>query len=187
MTLDDAVTTLWLIKGHWPNFAVLDGNKQALQAGAMLDVINDLDLGDVRAALVRLDVDGRDFPPTPGQIRDAVLAARGVTAPDWDQALADVTAAVRAGRGSQFSYDRHEPLHPVIEETVKAMGGWFAIGQSDGGETWRAQFRDAYKLAAGRHDREAKAPPMLRELAAGLAARLALNPAMTDRTDGETA
>lgn len=186
LTLDEAVTTLWLIKGHWPNFAVLDGNKQALQAGAMLDVLADLDLADVRAALCRLDVDGRDFPPTPGQIRDAVLSTRGVTAPDWDQALAEVTQAVRSGRSSQWPTRTFERLHPVIEEAVRAMGGWQQIGWSDGGETWRAQFRDIYKLAAGRHDREAKSPPMLRELADGLAATFAL-PAGPERADGETA
>lgn len=183
ITLDDAVTTLWLIKGHWPNFTVLDGNKQALQAGAMLDVISDLDLSEVRAALAQLDADGRDFPPTPGQIREKVLAGKGVTAPDWDQALTEVLDAVRAGRGSVWPNvtTGHEPLHPVIEEAVRAMGGWHAIGQSNGGETWRAQFRDAYKLAAGRFDREAKAPPILTELVAGLAKTFALE-APKDRT-----
>lgn len=176
ITLNDAVTALWLIKGHWPNFTVLDGNKQALQAGAMLDVISDLDLTDVRAALAQLDADGRDFPPTPGQIRETVLAGKGAIAPDWDQALTAVLEAIRSGRGSAWpnTTSGHEPLHPVIEEAVRAMGGWHAIGQSDGGETWRAQFRDTYKLAAGRADRVAKAPPVLAELAAGLAKTSAL-------------
>lgn len=183
LTLNDAVTTLWLIKGHWPNFAVLDGNKQALQAGAMLDVISDLDLTDVRAALAQLDAEGRDFPPTPGQIRETVLATRGVIAPDWDEAVTQVQQEVRAGRGNQWGDRTFAPSHPAIEAAVKAMGGWGVVHSSHLTETWRAQFRDAYKLAAARYDRETKTPPILTELAAGLAERFALEPAKDESAD----
>ena len=182
MNLDEAITALWLTKAHWPNFTVMSGDKQALQAGACLDVLGDIGLSDVRKALAELDADGLEFPPTPGQIRTAVLASRGLTAPDFDQALTEVLDSIRRyGTTPHWMYQdghqrpvRPDPSHPAIAEAVKAMGGWQTIGQSEMSEAWRAQFRGAYEAAAKRADREAKAPPIVRELAERAAEALAL-------------
>lgn len=182
MNLDEAITALWLTKSHWPNFTVLTGEKQALQAGAWLDVLSDISLGDVRVALTQLDADGLEFPPTPGQVRASVLARRGLTAPDFDQALTEVLDSLRRYGTTPSSWslsshrpkERPDPSHPAIAEAVKAMGGWSTIGQSNMGESWRAQFRNAYEAAAKRADREAMAPPIVRELDAGVAEPLAL-------------
>jgi hypothetical protein len=182
MNLDEAITALWLTKSHWPNFTVLSGEKQALQAGAWLDVLSDIEFADVRVALTRLDTEGLEFPPTPGQIRSSVLASRGLTAPDFDEALTEVLDSLRRYGSSPASWslsthrpkERPEPSHPAIAEAVKAMGGWSTIGQSSMGESWRAQFRNAYEAAAKRADREVMAPPIVRELAGQVAETLAL-------------
>lgn len=180
MNTNDAIALLWLVKAHWPHFEVFGPQQLPIQAGAWLDVIGDLDVPDVRAAIAELDTEGREFAPTPGQIRERVLAGKGATAPDWDQALNEVMQSIRqhgSRRGRQWAEPDSAPaLHPAIEESVRAMGGWYVVGQAHLTEAWRAQFRDMYKLAAARFDREAKAPPVLAQLAAGLAEKLALGP-----------
>jgi hypothetical protein len=178
MNLNDAMTCLWLTKSHWANFAVLTGEQQALQAGAWLDVLGDIDLPDVRVALAQIDAEGREFPPTPGQVREAVLASRGAIAPDWDEAYTAVNGSIRKygscrGPGWAEPWQRPE-LHPAVEEAVKGMGGWYDVGQAHVTDAWRAQFRDVYLLAKARFDREAKTPPAVREISASLAKALAL-------------
>lgn len=160
MNLDEAMTCLWLVKSHWSNFAVLAGEKLALQAGAWLDVLGDVALSDVRAALAEIDVDGGEFAPTPGQVRQVVFRRRGLAAPDVDQALAEVAGLYRRGI-SRAGESGPKPSHPAISEAIKALGGWREAGQMDI-EKMRTAFRYAYDAAAKRADREAMTPPAVR-------------------------
>jgi hypothetical protein len=157
VNLDDAMTCLWLTKSHWSNFNVLSGEKLALQAGAWLDVLGDVDLADVRAALAELDVEGLEFAPTPGQVRQTILRRRGELAPDTDQALTEVLDKYR--RGYDYTTGRPDQVsHPAIDEAMRTLGGWRQAGQMPTDEL-RRQFRYAYEPAAKRADREASAPP----------------------------
>lgn len=168
MNTTDAITALWLTKAHWPNFQVLDGERQALQAGAWIDILADVDLIDVRAALAELDASGNDFPPTPGQIRTTILRQRGALAPDFAEAWTEVVNSIsRHGSSLPTAQDVPPWSHPAITETVKAMGGRAAIGHSDNPTTIRAQFQRHYEAAAQRSNRGTTMPPIVRQLNAG--------------------
>lgn len=172
MNLDEAINCLWLTKAHWPNFEVLAGQQQALQAGAWLDMLSDLDLADVRAALADLDARGDSFPPTPGQVRTTVLGARGQTAPDWDQAYRQVIDGIEIYRRREFDWDaptERPRQHPVVEDTVRSLGGWGHMAEVHHTATFIRELREMYTFAKERADRKVTTPPAAAALYASVA------------------
>ena len=114
-------------------------------------------------------------PIMPADIRAAVLRAAGVMAPDhgaaWSEAMNECSLARRDNRPPQWS-------HPAIGEAVRAVGGVFAVCSNENLSTLAAQFRDAYRAAATRVDRQALTTPYDAAVAA-LAAPVAVAEVVT--------
>lgn len=109
--------------------------------------LGDLDIPDPRAFAIRY-VRTVKWWPSPAHLREAILAAYGLLAPDEDVAWrAAVEAATHGGS---------EALAWPVQEAYKAVGGSWGI-RTGTETTIRAQFRDAYRLAKGREDREVMA------------------------------
>lgn len=84
---------------------------------------------------------------TPADIREGVARAADLLAPDEDLAWLEAQSVATnegIGRGQ---------LHPAVERAYQALGGAWGINSGQAG-TVRAQFRDAYRAARDRHDRE---------------------------------
>lgn len=61
----------------WPNYHPPDDElEMEIAAAEWLAVLGDLDVFSVRAAIHKINRDGKEFPPTPGQIREQVIAVR---------------------------------------------------------------------------------------------------------------
>lgn len=120
----------------------------------MLDVyavaLEDLELDDPRTVVRGLLRTERRWM-TPADIRAALLASADRLAPDEDQAW---TMARRyAQHASELPSGSFDALPLPVQEALQTIGGSYAIKVAP--ETIiRAQFRDAYRLAKGRHDRE---------------------------------
>lgn len=172
MNRHEILKLVWTVKAHWANFQVFEGDLLQVQAAAWMDLLDDISFDHARAAVAELDAHGREFAPTPGMIRAQALARAGLGAPDFDQALAEAMLTARTvGRTGTPEWS-----HPAIGNAVAALGGWSAFCNSENPEALRAHFRQAYETAAARADHEAVTPPVVHELVAGLAERLALEP-----------
>lgn len=109
--------------------------------------LTDLDIPDARAFAIRY-VRTAKWWPSPAHLREAILDAYGLIAPDEDVAWRAALEAVAHGGTDRLAWP--------IQEALRAVGGpWgFRMGTET---TVRAQFRDAYRLAKRREDQEAMA------------------------------
>jgi hypothetical protein len=172
MNRHEILKLVWTVKAHWSNFQVFEGDLLQVQVAAWLDLLSDIDFDHGRAAVADLDAHGREFAPTPGMIRAQALTRQGLGAPDFDLALSEAMLAARTvGRNGTPEWS-----HPAIGDAIAALGGWSAFCNSENPDAIRAHFRQAYETAATRADHEAVSPPVVKQLVAGLADRLALKP-----------
>lgn len=146
-------TTLW---GHmFP--APTSEHQLAVTELVWNDVLGDLDPNDIRGAMASWT---EHWPPTPNQLRQATqLLVRRMsgenTAPDADQAFAEVLRAVSAHGYTSMP----EWSHPAIGATVEALGGWVnGICFSENEPALRAHFLKLYESASARINRQDDTP-----------------------------
>jgi len=108
--------------------------------------------GEVSAAIRAFAVDGNAFPPTSGQLLGMLLGAQD----RHDEAWGLVRRAI-----ARYGYPQGseavawlEEQDPQAAETVRNLG-WLQICHSEKEDVIRAQFREAYKAAANRAQRNA--------------------------------
>ena len=166
---------LWLYMGEiWPNYR-LPASELEMRTREQVwgDLLGDVDAGIVRAVIAEMAGAGREFAPSPGQIRaeadKITMAAKGLAPPDPDEAWAEVRQAV----GVPAMRDNPEWSHRAVSQAVEAMG-WrqFRNSETEAEGTWRAHFLRFYASAAARwrQDRGMGPPEVtaaaVRELAA---------------------
>lgn len=101
---------------------------------------------------------GEPFPPTPGilakEVADRADRARGVTAPDVDQAWAEVMTGV-----GRVGFVEGPPAwsHPAVDAAVRAVT-WRDICLGDNLMSTRSQFVRMYDAARTRFVRETREP-----------------------------
>lgn len=152
-------TVVGLITRIWPHLPFVDGMWPTWRR-----LLDDLDAALVIAAVDDLATDGREFAPPPGMVRRRAIEMRtsvsGDGAPDGDQALTEVLAAIRA----VGIYGTPEWSHPAVGTAVRALGGWQAACMDDNPEAWRAHFLKVYGMGAERTRRQATMTPDVRRL-----------------------
>ncbi len=165
----DEIRVAWVYAQQlWPAFDIpADPRLEAVKLQAWLDVVGDLEMPLVRAALARLAAD--QFPPPPGRIRQEAVRLASPAVPDVDQAWAEVVDGIRRhGRA-----ERPEFSHPLIAAAVDGMGGWLALCQSENPVADRAHFLKLYGVATIRQERDAAVSPAVAGLVEGVRAALA--------------
>lgn len=145
------------VAGNWPS---------APMSAETIEVFRlELDTLDFTAtlAVLREEFAPAPFPPTPMQLRDAVLR-RSNGQITYEQAMSELLDKI-----ASVGYASPEPRwsHPSIGQMVRLRGGWTEVCASTPARaavdaygqgtfnTWAAQFRDEYRLVAARAERQA--------------------------------
>jgi len=138
MTTTEAAQILALLKGAYPRQPI---NAATVKVYSLM--LSDLDFDQARKAVLK-HVATVKFFPSIAEIREQVVLE--VTCiPDFDEAYAEVVDSIRrAGR-----YQRPRFSHPVISETVHAVG-WNNLCDSTTPGVERAAFRDIYAAVKSR-------------------------------------
>jgi hypothetical protein len=120
----------------------------------------DLPARVVVAAVEQLAVEGREFAPPPGLVRQRACVLLADPMPDADRALAEVNAAVR----NPGAYGHPVWSHPAVGATVDAMGGWQAVCASENPDAFRAHFLKIYGTVAVRETARVAMPDSVRQV-----------------------
>lgn len=134
--------------GEWARAGVVD---------QYLHDLDDLEAGQVAAAVAVLARDGREFPPTAGQIRRRAVEL-ALDAPGWAECKLAIRRAMgfseRAYHGGRFRDERQARIdreHPLIVGFV-AHVGWEEAGRVCSGESAaEAQVRVKWEQFVDRH------------------------------------
>lgn len=142
MTPDRWMDCLALMADLWPARPIEEGT-----AAEWYRLLADLDADQVEAAIRALMLDGREWPPNAGQIRQACQPP----ARPWEEAFADLRRLM-ARHGSYRPRPTPEEVgDPALSDVIDWLG-WQAIaGMDPASSTVRAQFRDSYQAAQRRH------------------------------------
>lgn len=148
----DEVNMMWLyLAGHWRNYAVPSTEVEMLATErAWLSLLEPFSADEVEAVITGMASEGREFAPTPGEIRrvldQATLQARGLDAPDPDEAWAEVRSTAKRGGITHPQWS-----HEAIADAVKALG-WREYRNSMEADEgiWRAHFLRFYETAVKR-------------------------------------
>ena len=126
-------------------------------------ILADLPLDLVKAAILQLVSDDSPWCPAAGQIRSRAfdLLDRQAGVPTaWD-AWAEITKWFGA-----HSDDRSLPdfSHPLVRQTVDAVGGWRVLCMSTNIVADRARFVQAYEAMAKRERAQSRMLPQVRDV-----------------------
>ena len=127
-------------------------------------ILGDLSLDLVKAAILQLISDDSPWCPSAGQIRGCAfdLLDREANVPTaWD-AWAEVCKRI-----GDIGYDRKwipEFSHSLIKRTVDAVGGWLVLCMSENAIADRARFVQAYETLAKRERAQARMLPQVRKV-----------------------
>lgn len=104
-------------------------------------VLHDASYNEVSAAVMRLLSESRPFPPSVGDVNQAVLTARGDTQEDWGSLWDKVMAAGQ--RATYYAAEEAEKLPPVALAAIGGIAGLKELAQAtpDNMAVIRAQFR----------------------------------------------
>jgi hypothetical protein len=135
------------------------------------ELLGDFDRDVVRAAVQWFANEGREFPPSPGQVAQR---ARWILdplshPPDVDVALDQIHREIsRVGRAGIPEF-----THPSIAATVAAIG-WSNICNSTNPDTLRAHILRVYSTSVARHERMEAISPSVRGVIENVASALGL-------------
>lgn len=108
MKRNEMLQTITYAKFLWPRLMVVPtaATELDVMVSVWMDVLGDLDVEQVRSALAAIS--NREFPPTPGQVRDEALRPLREQLPDWDQFWRWVRG--EAARASLYTYEKKPQL-----------------------------------------------------------------------------
>ncbi|MCH8877794.1 MAG: hypothetical protein IIA89_13390 [Chloroflexi bacterium] len=132
-------------------------------------ILADLPPELLEMAIVQLLSQDREFMPTPGTIRETALqledyASGRLSAPEaWGEAMRLIRGVGSARLDQEGSGD------DTLDQAMRAVGGWRAVGYSDNPTADRARFIEAYSTIDRREREERRMLPAVREHIAQLA------------------
>ena len=146
MTRSEWLKIAAVLQARWPNVPIRDDSLEI-----WFKDLEDLDAGQVSAAVEALYREGREFAPNGGQIRKRLIELR-TDAGDWSQAYELAMEAATSHGGAEYgglSWLREQD--PVAADVAEAYG-WrdFCLSDSTADGTRRAHFRDMFNLRAGK-------------------------------------
>ena len=153
MQHSEAVALIAYMAELWPHYQA-PAQKEALRSRAQvwMDVMGDLDPSEIRAAMVGMA--GREFAPTPGQLRQAVVAMHLPPLPDWSEFWRWVQA--EASRASLYLLDDSPPFRcpwPELDGVVELrdlMAGDVVMNEADLQLVMQAHLRRRYEATVKR-------------------------------------
>lgn len=113
------------------------------------DLLADLPAAEASKAAKRLVASSDDWPSI-ARVRRAVAAELGLLPPTLDVA---VRQFIDRAKG------RTTDLHPLVDETVQALGGWYQIRTASNVGVLVGQFRQLYEPAEARMVADATEDP----------------------------
>jgi hypothetical protein len=147
----EVATLITLMAQYWPSFAPKDPDA-AIEA--WLRMLSDVEPEVAFAAVDQLGAEGREFAPSPGQVRLAAVSLREPSIPGPDEAWEEIRKGIA-------TTGRYKPppawSHPAIAAVVSSIG-W---QQLCAGEEMilRAHILKLYPQVAERSQRSAAMPP----------------------------
>lgn len=138
---------------------------------AMLEVWQS-DLADLPADLLTMACrnhrERSQWLPSIAEIRASAVSLMRQASPaadDWNDAYAELQRQIlRTGYTGIPEWS-----NPALAQTVKTMGGWWAVCQNDDPEgVFRAQFRDTYQIVIGRMERNVQQSSAVRDFIASM-------------------
>lgn len=138
---------------------------------AMLEVWQS-DLADLPADLLTMACrnhrERSQWLPSIAEIRASAVSLMRQASPaadDWNDAYAELQRQIlRIGYTGIPEWS-----NPALAQTVKTMGGWWAVCQNDDPEgVFRAQFRDTYQIVIGRMERNVQQSSAVRDFIASM-------------------
>jgi hypothetical protein len=132
----------------WPIFKPIDATYEVWER-----LLGDLDNGAVIAAIDSLAAEGREFAPSPGQVRQKAIEISNPAIPTADEAWAEILSEVhRVGYVGTPSFS-----HETIERAVRTFG-WRSIC-SEEEMIIRAHFMKVWPEIMQRFGRQTCVPP----------------------------
>lgn len=121
MTREEWVKVEALIASEWPHARVMSRDQVVLRH----KVVEDLDADVVVEEVVRFAREGREFPPTPGQLYAAITAAERPAVPSPGQVLQLIRrAAGKFGRSGEAAALRWLSFHSPYAARFAVEHGW---------------------------------------------------------------
>lgn len=175
VTRDNVIKILALFEEAWPHSFPKPGSDDEMKRKMLLkiqvwhELLADVPAQAVIAAAKSMASGGREFMPTPGQLRQAafdLLEGPG-TVPSAQEAWGEVQENFTRPR-SWINWS-----HQYVEKAVKAMGGFHRMGQEPVAmvASARARFIQTYEIIAKRERQQVRMLPEVREAVKALAAK----------------
>lgn len=157
----------------------------AQSLAAMLEVWQS-DLADLPADLLAMACrnhrERSQWLPSIAEIRSSAVSLMRQASPadqDWNDAYAELQHQIR-----RVGYTgTPEWTNPALAQTVKTMGGWWAVCQNEDPEgVFRAQFRDTYTIVIARMESKVQQSATVRGFIGSMAdaSRMLPEPSTTD-------
>jgi hypothetical protein len=157
MNVEQTRQVLEVLRVEYGNKVMIDENRIAIWHG----ILSHADFSEVQRAVIKLLAKGGQFPPSVGEVNQAVLEARRDTETDagvvWDRVLA------AAQRSAYYAAEEAAKLPPTALEAIGGIAGLkeLALAQSDKIAIIRAQFRQRYEVLIKKSGEDATAEALL--------------------------
>ena len=156
MTPTEVAKVHFSVNEMWPRMnPPLGEDRLPLVLTMWANVLAGIDAADALLAVESLLAEGREFPPTVGQIRVRALelgqaAGDEGAVPTGIEAWGEILELIQR-RGWMQAPAIEDYSHPVVGEMVKHLGGWMRVCESETGMADRAHFLREYDAVATRH------------------------------------
>jgi len=154
---------LAILEGMYPRFKLEPRAVEAYYA-----ILGDLPTDLLKAATLQIGSEARPFFPAAGELRQVAfdLIDQQAGVPNaWD-AWTEVCRKI----GVDGHVHTPEFSHPLVSQTIDAVGGWLTLCMSENSVADRARFVQAYEVLSKRECYRVRMLPQVRATAARLAA-----------------
>lgn len=166
MTKAEFATIAAAIRTYFPRYTIFP-NAEAMDL--WFQELRDIP-ADVLGTALRKWVATNKWPPTIAELRAESRNCVDGKLPDWGEAWAEVTKAVRR-YGWARPQEALESMQPTTRAAVERIG-WTDICQSENPETIRAQFRQVYEISAARETESRQLPQEVKAMLDGVAVKM---------------
>ena len=151
---------LFVLGAAYPRFELTPETVQIYE-----ETLSDIPVDALQAATLDMVAESKFFP-TVAEIRKSAFALMAEDEPDAYSAWGKTLDLLRDGRGHPIiSRSREFDVHPLIEQTVRQVGGWSYLAQTENVVADRARFIDAYDRTIEKQEYKTRQLPQIAELA----------------------